>query len=164
MNATTLEHILHRVIKPPYKFLGVFARDDLQRLPYAPPGSCFVINTDPSWRNGEHWVGIYVPLHRIAGTIIFFDSFALPVHLFHSSYFNVWMTRQAHRIETSPFAIQPNNSNACGPMVMFVLTHLAKYGDMLDQLIQNEFSPINLGDNHNKAWEEYKRLSSSSKK
>jgi len=163
MDTTTLERILRAVIKPPYRFIGVFARDELQRLPPAPPGSCLVVNTDATWRKGEHWVGIYVPLDRIPGTIIFFDSFASPIHLYHSSSMNLWMTRQAHRVETAPFTIQPADSDACGPMVIYVLTRLPKHGEMLDRLIRSDFSAENLWNNHKKAWGEYNRLDASSK-
>jgi hypothetical protein len=37
-------------------FLDAFARDELPKAPPYP--SCFIINTDPRSRPGEHWLAI----------------------------------------------------------------------------------------------------------
>jgi len=162
MNTDDLDRVLRMVIKPPYQFCGVYPRDALFHLGPVPAGSCLVVNTDPSWRPGQHWVGIFVPLYHRPGSIIFFDSYALPLHLYLSASLNRWLTRQSLRIETSPFAIQPltPDSDACGPHVVYVLTHLtthACYQEDLDRLIRCEFSPRHLRDNDAKVWQSYKR-------
>jgi hypothetical protein len=37
-------------------FLGVFPRDKIPLIKFYP--ACFVLNTDPSYKIGEHWLGI----------------------------------------------------------------------------------------------------------
>ena len=38
-------------------FLGVFARDQLPKVDRYP--ACLIVNTDPSYLNGEHWFNVY---------------------------------------------------------------------------------------------------------
>ena len=40
-------------------FIGVFARDKLPRF-VKPRPALLVVNTDPSWKPGEHWVAMYL--------------------------------------------------------------------------------------------------------
>ena len=51
-------------------FIGVFPRDKLPELISYP--ACFVVNTDPSYKVGEHWLGMYFDRYR---KCYFFDSF-----------------------------------------------------------------------------------------
>lgn len=65
-------------------FLGCFARDELPDQPPFP--SCFILNTDPRSRPGEHWLAFY---YTENGFCNFFDSFALPPSYYRlESYLN----------------------------------------------------------------------------
>lgn len=58
-------------------FLGAFAKDELPRPPPLP--SCFIINTDPRSKPGEHWLAVYFNKRGYAD---FFDSYGNPPHYF----------------------------------------------------------------------------------
>ena len=51
-------------------FMGVFPRDQLPTINKYP--ASFVLNTDPSYKVWEHWLGFYFDCHR---KCFFFDSF-----------------------------------------------------------------------------------------
>lgn len=51
-------------------FLGVFPRDELPEIKTYP--SCFIINTDPKSKPGEHWLAFYIDKNGICD---FFDSY-----------------------------------------------------------------------------------------
>ena len=53
-------------------FIGVFSRNELPKIKSLP--ASLVINTDPSYRLGEHWVAIYI---NEDGFGVYFDSYGL---------------------------------------------------------------------------------------
>ena len=54
-------------------FLGVFARDEFPKQPPYP--SCFILNTHPRSKPGEHWLVVFF---SEKGFCYFFDSYAHP--------------------------------------------------------------------------------------
>ena len=70
MNTRQLERVLSadKFIKS--SFIGVFPCDTLNFKPTFP--SSLVVNTDPSWRPGEHWVSLYIDNNN---NIEYFDSY-----------------------------------------------------------------------------------------
>ena len=52
---------------------GVYARN---RIPTIPPHKkiAFIVNTDPSHKPGEHWVGFYLT----KSTVYYFDPYGIP--------------------------------------------------------------------------------------
>lgn len=57
-------------------FIGVFPSD---KLPESPPiPSCFVFNTDPSDKPGQHWVAMFIDEKK---TCEYFDSFGIEPNL-----------------------------------------------------------------------------------
>ena len=55
------------------KFIGVFARGEVDVNAIYPPGTCFIVNTKSRSTGGEHWLAIF---YRKNGEAILFDSFA----------------------------------------------------------------------------------------
>ena len=51
-------------------FLGVFARDQLPKVDRYP--ACLIVNTDPSYFNGEHWLAMFIDKYSHC---TFFDSY-----------------------------------------------------------------------------------------
>ena len=147
MDSAELTKCMQRAY-PQGGFLGVLAREDIKRLPARlPPRSCFILNTDPSWRAGQHWVGVYAPNDVARGRLIMFDSFAAPWHLIYSSEWNTYFTRQAHRLVQSPYPVQHVDSDACGHLTAYVLAHLPDYSDDLFKLVTDNLSPIRFSQN-----------------
>lgn len=71
MAATTID-IIKRLQN--YKqFKGVYSIDKLPFYILEKPFG-IVVNLDPSWKPGSHWVAIYCPKY---GQVIYFDSFGL---------------------------------------------------------------------------------------
>lgn len=79
MNTLQISNILTKHRATGSFFIGIFPRDRLPLNPKYP--SCIVLNTDPSTREGEHWLAIHYDQHGYAE---FFDSFAKP-----PSYYNL---------------------------------------------------------------------------
>lgn len=71
MALTTLD--IERKLGKYHQFAGVYSIDKLPFwLVYKPCG--FVVNLDPSWKPGSHWVAIFM---QEIGPVIYFDSFGL---------------------------------------------------------------------------------------
>ncbi len=73
LNSIQLYKILKRDKITQKTFLGVFPRNYLpKKLKYP---CCFIINTHPSYKSGEHWLAFY---YNKDGFCHFFDSFGMP--------------------------------------------------------------------------------------
>ena len=64
-----------RAFRSPVRWLGVFARDQLQDLRHIQRPFALVFNTDPSNKPGKHWLSIFGPND---GPLEFFNSFGMP--------------------------------------------------------------------------------------
>jgi hypothetical protein len=42
-----------------YGWKGVYSIDEIHKIPISPKMS-FIFNTDPSYKSGEHWIGVYI--------------------------------------------------------------------------------------------------------
>ena len=80
-------------------FDGVHAADQLHS-PLKHPTS-MVVNTDPSWKQGRHWVAIYLPN---SGSLEYFDSFGEPQRFL--SYDDSWKINRLFTI-ANPFRVLP---------------------------------------------------------
>lgn len=72
MDTQQLEKILTGHLKS--TFHGVFALDEIPKTPLLRPVA-FIVNTDPSTRDGEHWTAIYIHNDNRGE---YFDSFGKP--------------------------------------------------------------------------------------
>lgn len=70
LNNIQLEKILKKDKCTRQKFIGIFPRDKLPKRVEFP--SCFIFNTDPHDRPGEHWIAVYIDNK---GKCQFFDPF-----------------------------------------------------------------------------------------
>ena len=135
--ANELDKILHCIVP---HFYGVVAMDKLPELPTS-ENLCFIVNSDPSYREGKHWMGVYIVNKRA----IFIEPFGLPLHkLLYSNPLNLYFTQHALYTETLPFPIQPVNSDTCGEFCAYILSHLPLYQYSLNRLATNEFLPNDL--------------------
>jgi len=71
---------IKRVMKPYPEFIGVVARDEISHLKpklskHRP--SAFIFNTDPSTKEGNHWIAVYIDLKH-SKSVEYFDSFGTP--------------------------------------------------------------------------------------
>lgn len=68
LKAMTTNHKTKQIFK------GVFPCDKLPKTSLRKKPACFIINTDPSFKSGTHWVAVYFSKH---GRAEYFDSFGL---------------------------------------------------------------------------------------
>lgn len=78
MNTSEIDCVMRRLLaNNRVTFLGVFAADMVPK--YRSNDSyplCFIVNTDPVNKPGEHWVAVYADSKS---SVEFFDSYGLPV-------------------------------------------------------------------------------------
>ena len=94
-------------------FIGVFPRDKLPELTSYP--TCFVVNTDPSYKVGEHWLGMYFDRYR---KCYFFDSFRNEPDYFKLDQF---VNKNSVEVESNYYQIQDFFSNTCGHYTVFFI-------------------------------------------
>ncbi len=94
-------------------FGGVYAIDKLP-ITFTKPKD-FIINLDPSYKEGSHWVAV----HFGKNSAIYFDSFGRPP----SDLITNFIERNSKRFEYSRIKYQANDSFACGYYcILFVST------------------------------------------
>jgi len=119
-------------------FLGVFPRDKIPLIKFYP--ACFVLNTDPSYKIGEHWLGIYFDNNR---KCFFFDSFGNP-----PEYFNLdrYLSRFSMEIEYNYDQIQGFFSNTCGHYTIFFILLFSRGLSLKDVVSCFNFKKFDLND------------------
>ena len=113
MTTNSISNILRDDPFTKTNFIGVFPRDQLPSIKYYPVS--FVINTDPSYKVGEHWLGFIFDRDK---TCYFFDSFGNS-----PEYFNLgkYTKRFANSVEYNDDQIQGFFTNTCGHYVVFFI-------------------------------------------
>lgn len=117
-------------------FLGVFSIDNFPQKINRENAS-FIVNSDPSYNSGEHWMAICIPSNRCA-CVIFIEPFGLPLHkVMHGAVLDKFFA--SRKIHTLPFQLQPLTSQTCGHFCAFILAHLPIYNYDLNRLVEREF-------------------------
>ena len=132
---------------PPH--LGVFASNELTvnlRKGCDDTGFSLIVNTDPSFRGGTHWVAMLQPPNRPT-KLLFIEPFALPLHVLHRS-LRQWIKENSYvHIDTVPFQIQPILTHTCGVFCLYILNRLPLYNFNLETLIRCEFDESDTSQN-----------------
>jgi hypothetical protein len=99
-------------------FIGVFPRDQLPVITMYPVA--FVLNTDPSYKVGEHWLGIYFDNRK---KCYFFDSFGN-----EPEYFGLekYINKYSVDCEFNNSQIQGVFSNTCGHFTIFFILFITR--------------------------------------
>lgn len=130
MNTFELDRILNKFLpRTQVKYLGVFPRDysrtllssnlDKHSFPL-----CFVSNTHPSSKPGQHWVAFYLSSTHC---IEFFDSYGLT-----PSTYDFYITPSA----SNPYTLQQLDSNVCAHYCIFYLYHRCR-GKSMSQIVSS---------------------------
>ena len=131
MNTSQITTILKHAVAPPYKFLGVFARDKIPRVRTYP--YCYVSNTRDSDHEGEHWVAFI--LHS-PSSVEFFDSFALKPSAYG---FNIRASILNHK------TLQALSSSVCGEYCILYL-YYRSHGVSLTRFLSKFSSDLHWND------------------
>lgn len=118
-------------------FLGVFAKDQIPLKIRFP--SAFIVNTQSSWQNGEHWVAFYFSSEKEAD---FFDSFGRhPEYFGHEKY----LKNTASKWRYNPLQLQSYVSHICGYYCVLFLLYRSR-GFSLDDFLCKFKDDENLND------------------
>ena len=100
-------------------FGGVFVADKtpihIESYPKA-----FIVNTDPSDKPGEHWLGVWFNNEE---SVEFYDSYAMPPH-YYSKDIQQFVRRPI--LQDIPWALQEYDSSTCGDYALYFLMMRAK--------------------------------------
>ena len=116
-------------------FRGVYAIDEIKSIKSLSYPSSFVINLDPSYKPGSHWVAVYFDKNGVGE---YFDSFAhYPLHEvvhFLCSHAKGW---QYNRMQ-----VQELSTMTCGQFVVFYIYQKSQ-GLTLEVILRKYFSAHN---------------------
>ena len=136
MNSRQLWWILSGNKFTKLSFRGVYAIDEMKLIKTVSYPSSFVINLDPSYKDGGHWAAVYFDRN---GEREYFDSFARhppqEVEHFLCSPAKGWQYN--HRMQ-----VQEIYTTTCGQFVVFYIYQKSR-GLTLEVILRKYFSPHN---------------------
>lgn len=97
-----------------------------------------VVNTDPSEKDGKHWVAFFI---KDKNTIEYFDTFGCWPPKNNSLY--DYITENFQNIVYNKLKIQANYEDACGPYCIYFLWNRCKsrpFNEITNELKNNRFS------------------------
>ena len=116
MNTKELEICLEKIVQTDNYYFAVFANNTLPFHVSRP--ALIVINEDPDYMPGSHWVSVYIDEYGFA---YFFDSFGRTPRKNISSF----IKRNAKIWNYNYRQIQDTSSNLCGPYCLLFLLNYA---------------------------------------
>lgn len=117
MNSREISEILGNDIHARRIFRGVFARNKLPDIVHHNKGrpSSFVINTDPHYKPGSHWVGVFF---NGKGHCDYFDSFSFPP--LHDD-ISRFIAKNSFTWSSNKRLMQPLDTATCGLYVIYFI-------------------------------------------
>ena len=122
MNTIELTSVLRKRTTRDTNFLGVRPCDQLPKTVVCKLPAMLVVNTDPSDKPGQHWLGIYITENKHG---LFFDSFGHPPSFFPQE-INHFLLKNCVEMYHSAIQVQNNHSTTCGQHCVFFLWHIQK--------------------------------------
>lgn len=124
--ATTTE--LTKLCKRAKNFCGVFSANELPS--YSKSNQTYIINLDESFKDGSHWVALYVDKNRF---VHYFDSFGRPPQ----SYILTFIEKiNGNYYHYNKIKYQGNSSIACGyfcVVFVFMSKNLKKFYSIFEK-------------------------------
>ena len=130
MNNWQIDNLLHSHLKTKNIFTGVYPYDVLPPYKDIIKPSAFIINTDPHYKRGEHWIAIYFPSH---GLPELFDSYGFSILI---PELKTFIGNSAYRYNNK--LIQNNFSSVCGQYCIYFI-YCRSIGKSLNSIV-NSFS------------------------
>lgn len=135
LNTLQLQEALktHPVTKT--AFAGVYAVDQVQHCDVHPP--CLVmVNSDPQWSPGEHWLLFYF----VSDTLVeMFDSLGKDLSHYAPSLTH-WIGQQVQEMDRMTERVQPLDSALCGHYCLFY-AYCRGNGETMRDITQHMPSP-----------------------
>lgn len=124
MNTNELEDILQNCGP---SFLGVFPSDQIPQVTLKTDPQCLVVNLDPSWKSGSHWVGLCLRNNAHKKICEIFDSYGTkPL---------IDKTLKNWKIMHNSTRFQKTGSRTCGEYCVFFVQQRLK-GRSFKNIIQ----------------------------
>jgi Adenovirus endoprotease len=114
MNANEIKRIISRDKTLRNSFIGIYASDELNFKLNRKP-ACLIVNTDPSYLPGQHWICMYIDRN---GRLDFFDSLGLSSFAAH---FKKFLTSNSLRQFYNNNRLQSSDSYVCGVYCLYFL-------------------------------------------
>lgn len=102
--------------------------------------NCFIINTDPSFLPGKHWIAVFIPSN---GLPEFFDSFGKTPSFYSETLLNFLLEQNNKGFVYNCAHLQPSHSSTCGLFCLYFLYYrirgfnfnkiLERFGKNLEQ-------------------------------
>lgn len=116
LSTEELEKFLYSDILLYHNTEGVFAIDKIpNKNKYK---KCFIINSDPSFLPGQHWIAIFLPSN---GLPEFFDSFGKSPSSYSESLLNFLLDQNSKGFIYNYKKIQSSESSTCGLFCLYFL-------------------------------------------
>ena len=116
-------------------FDGVFALDEVAAIRRRP--RLIVMNTDPSWKNGQHWMVIFFPARRHVVEV--FDSLGSEERNYPAEIMR-FLWRFASVVKLSRKRVQPADTGLCGLYCLYFAACRCSKNSM-DHILENMPSP-----------------------
>lgn len=127
-----LEHILHTDKRLKKFSIGVFAMDQLPTTIACRP-AIFIVNTEPSTKDGQHWLAVYV---KRSNEVEFFDSYGQSLSKYPKALQRLLQgLGKTYVYNTS--RLQHPLSITCGQYVVYYLHHRCR-GRSMERIV-NDF-------------------------
>lgn len=126
-------------------FLGVYSADTLPRVVLKRP-SFLVTNDEPSYKEGNHWVGIFLPRME---SCFYFDSFGNPPS--HPNIISFLTRNSSRNYDYNRKAFQMESSSTCGSFVIAAAIMFSKGGGI--ETICSLFKPFHERENEKRVKE-----------
>lgn len=136
MDSEQLDRVLSSNAYTRRSFLGVFASD---RLPYGirEYPACFIVNVDPAYASGSHWLACYLSSPR---DLEFFDSFGRGPSRFEGPIWNY--VRRFPYVNYNEVILQSNTSAVCGQYCIYYVYSKCRGYSLNDMLLSFVSDPL----------------------
>ena len=114
-------------------FGGVYASNQLPHEVMYP--GYYVMNTDPHYKPGEHWIAAYF---TDDGQVEYFDSYGRPP----TGPIKCWLYRQSWNMTLNKYQLQGLLTAVCGQYCVFYIKQKAQGLDLIDIINMFDGSPM----------------------
>jgi hypothetical protein len=140
LSSTDLEKFLFSDRVLCYNSGGVFP---INKLPHNSLNKkCFIVNSDPSYLPGKHWLAIFFPPNSLPE---FFDSFGKSPSFYSENLLNFLLEENSKGFIYNSFPLQSSSSTSCGMFCLYFLYHRIR-GYTFSQILEKFGKNLEMND------------------
>lgn len=115
MNTNQLLSVLDNIKKRKSFYVDVISSNELYKI-RSKRAVAVIVNTDPSWKPGQHWVALFKPEN---GSLEVFDSYGRLLSEYNKYFTDLYEMKPVENCST----LQSVNSSTCGLFCLYFLYH-----------------------------------------